>query len=179
MCQHDRSLEHSPCRAAHCAQGHAKLSREAWARRRAAAQGIARAEPAAQLAWLAEHQAEGDRAGGPRMADLAGDHPVHRGYILGLLLNRVEQEGDRAGGPRMADLAGDHPVHRGYLLGLPLNRVGARGRQGGRAAHGGPGRRPPFVWSVSLRVSLLAFPRQNGSGRTSWRGHVAGVTFYD
>ena len=61
-----------------CAQGHAKLSREAWERRRAAAQGIARAAPAAQLAWLAEHQAEGDRAGGPRMADLAGNHPVCR-----------------------------------------------------------------------------------------------------
>ena len=73
-----------------------------------------------QLAWLAEHQAEGDRAGGPHMTDLAGDHPVHIGYILGLPLNRVEQEGDRAGGPRMADLAGDHPLYRVYLLGYPF-----------------------------------------------------------
>ncbi|KAK9831360.1 hypothetical protein WJX81_005681 [Elliptochloris bilobata] len=54
------------------AEGRPKLSREAWERRRAMALGIAAVEPAAQLAWLAEHQAECDGAGGPRVADLAG-----------------------------------------------------------------------------------------------------------
>lgn len=84
VCHNDSLVSGVHAEPQDCAQGHAKLSREAWERRRAAAQGIARAEPAEQLAWLAEHQAEGDRAGGPRVADLAGDGLLRRASPLGL-----------------------------------------------------------------------------------------------